>query len=249
MSDEQSEKPRTKNGRTYSPQTLARVVTRFKQLRQNPRLELLEACRMIGEEFDPPIPTNSVYKIVDRFRPTAMLASDFLRSKAFRMAKRLVREADSGQLIDILSRANMGVIAPKSSGEGGNQGFVLSVQADSCGAVRVGMASGMQRELPAATGEDYAETDPWRDERVQSGTAPQRFLQRAEGDEPEAGARHRHLGAGQAEGQAAGRGDTGRQGLETKEERLQRLLASAKARIASKRDAPDPESDGGAGVR
>lgn len=244
-----SDGPPTKHGLKYTPQVLAQCVTRFKQLRRNPHLEMLEACKIIGEEFTPPIPTNSVYKIIDRFRPTNMLASDYLRSKAFRMAKRLVKEADAGQLIDLLSRSSMGVVAPKTAPDEGQRGFFLSVQAESCGAVRVGVATGSTaRELPAHTGDEYAADDPWRDERVQRETAPQRFLEGQGGDESEAGSRHRYLRTEQAEGRteglASGRGDSGRQDIETADERRQRLIASAKARIDAARRAQDAECAG-----
>jgi hypothetical protein len=94
-----------------------------------------------------PIKPDSVYRTIRRFRPTVDMAALHLKASAYRLARRVVNKASVEQSIDILSRSNMGVLAPAKAQMSGPTGFFLSVKADTCGAVTVGAAIG---ELPAS---------------------------------------------------------------------------------------------------
>lgn len=83
---------------------------------------------------------QTIAAAVLRLSPSTGVAQDYLKSRALKMARRVVKEAKANELIDVLSRPNMGVLAPKQDA-GGQTGFFLSVSVDTCGAVKVGAGS------------------------------------------------------------------------------------------------------------
>lgn len=117
---------------------LAEMVTRYKELKSR-GLGIMEACEAVALELGRE--TSTIYHAVRRLQPTTDLAQTYLQSQALRLAVRAVRKANVTEAIDILSRKNMGVLAPKTEEQGGAGGFFLSVQADSCGAVKIGIAT------------------------------------------------------------------------------------------------------------
>lgn len=96
---------------------------------------------------------------ITRLNPTTDLAKMFIRARAMKLVKRLVNKAGPSEIINILERPSMGVLdAPSKVGEG-QGGFFISVSADTCGAVKVGVAQGIERpQLEAA-----ADFDPFAD--------------------------------------------------------------------------------------
>src|SRR5438874_2067965 len=129
-----------KRGRNpVPPHIAAQIFMRFKQLRKQGE-HVMPACEIIAKELGENFSVKTVWGVVDRLRPTDQLASVYLKSQAMRLAIRLVKQADAAQAMELLSRPSIGVIAPKAreNSGGGDGGFFLSVQVDSCGAVKVG---------------------------------------------------------------------------------------------------------------
>lgn len=100
-------------------------------------LGMMRLYELVGEEtgFD----AKTVSRVWRMMQPTTGLAIDFIRARAFRMARRVVNEGSVDALINILERPNVGVLDPVKKVESGGGGFFISVQADSCGAVNVGV--------------------------------------------------------------------------------------------------------------
>lgn len=149
-------KPRKKLGPKLSIPDLADIIGRLKGLRAS-GIAIGEACEVVAQEMgrEP----SAIYAAWKRLSPTVDIAEVYLRSQAFKLATRVVREANVDQAIDILSRKNVGVLAPKTEEGSGQGGFFLSVQADSCGAVKI--AGGHVPQLPVANEfEMYKETTP-----------------------------------------------------------------------------------------
>ena len=72
-----------------------------------------------------------------RFYPTKGLAERYLRANALKMAMRVVQEANVEETIDVLSRPNIGVLAPAvKPGATQNFGIFTNIQLDSLGAVQ-----------------------------------------------------------------------------------------------------------------
>lgn len=129
---------------------MAAICARVKALRAQ-GLGISEACDAVALEFGK-VPAT-VYSMVKRFEPTTELAETYLKSQAFRLATRVVREANVEQAIDILARKNMGVLAPKTEEGAGQGGFFLSVSADTCGAVKVVAGQAGAQRLGGSEGE------------------------------------------------------------------------------------------------
>src|ERR1700680_4687918 len=88
------------------------------------------------------IDSREVDRVVESFLPTTDIAREYLKARSFRLAVRAVRKANVDQALDILSRPNIGVLAPQAEGgSGGAGGFFLSVSAETCGAVKVTAAA------------------------------------------------------------------------------------------------------------
>lgn len=93
---------------------------------------------------------QTIAAIWKRHRSTAKLATMKIQAQASAIVEKIIEKAPTNELIDILSRPNIGVLEPMKSGNGGG-GFIVSVSADSCGGVKVGVAGGFEpAALPAA---------------------------------------------------------------------------------------------------
>lgn len=129
------------------PADMEEMLARYKQLKQS-GLGIMEACEVVGQEWGRHVQT--VYDLMRRLSSTTGVAEHYLKAQAMRLAVRVVRDASAQEAIDLLSRKNMGVIAPKQEAGAGNTGFFLSVQADSCGAVKIGVSNQAPEPEPPA---------------------------------------------------------------------------------------------------
>lgn len=121
----------------------------------------MDAYRTVGELTGRK--PESIAAIIKSLQPTTNLATHLLRARAFQLASKLVREANTEQIIDILERPNIGVLAPKQEAAG-QGGFFLSVTADSCGAVKVGAGQtsslrGLDRPPALPPGREWTQDD------------------------------------------------------------------------------------------
>lgn len=143
------------SGNRIPDHTRQLILERFDHYRRQ-GLPLMQAYTAVGAEVGRD--ARVVGAFVNRMRPTVGAARMYLRSKALKLAKRLVAKANTPEILDILSRPSMGVIDPavKSGGEG--MGFQLLVSADSCGAVKVGLQAGsmVSQDEPVAAFDPYA---------------------------------------------------------------------------------------------
>lgn len=126
-------------------------------------MAIMEAYKRVGALLgrDPKV----VGVTIARLRPTTDLGKMYLRAKSFRLVKRLVAKASPAEIIDILQRPSIGVLDPvKKIDGGGGGGFFMSVNVESCGAVKVGamQAQAPQPQLEAHNAEDDgANFDPF----------------------------------------------------------------------------------------
>jgi hypothetical protein len=117
---------------------------------QSKDIGMMRVYELVSEEtgFD----SKTVGRVWRMLQPTTGLAVDFIKARAFRMARKIVNEASVPDMIDILSRPNIGVLEPIKKVEGGaGGGFFLSVAMDSCGGVQVSAAAGVQPQPLAPT--------------------------------------------------------------------------------------------------
>lgn len=161
-----------KRARKMTPPDMAFIVARVKKVMAN-GVGITEACEAVALELgrEP----GTIYSLMHRLAPTTDIAQAYLQSSALRLAMRVVREANVSESVDILGRKNMGVLSPKQEESAGQGGFFLSVQAESCGAVKVGVmvGSGAQRqegrrEAPALTGASIGEPEFYQSIDVQA---------------------------------------------------------------------------------
>lgn len=124
---------------------LQEILTRFDYWRKRGK-GLQECYELIGQEVGRS--TKVIGVTINRHRPTAGAARLYLQNRAYALARKLVRDADAPLILELLSRPSLGVIDPVQKTGGGEGGFFLSVTADSCGAVKIGVAT--QQALPAA---------------------------------------------------------------------------------------------------
>lgn len=129
-------------GRKLRPHVIAEVMKRYKRYRREGK-RIMEACELVAEKMG--LQTETVYAVQNRMQPTTGLATDMLKAGAAKLMGRVLRKANVDQAIDLLSRANIGVLAPEKGG-GGDTGsqFVIGVAVDSLGAVKVGVQIGSQ---------------------------------------------------------------------------------------------------------
>lgn len=113
------------------------ILARFRQHKAMGK-GTMEACELIGKTHGRAHTT--IWAVIKRLTPTTGLAADYIKAQAYRLAHKIVKEGSVEQAIDVLSRPNIGVLEPIKKGEIGGGGFYLSVQSDSCGAVKVGVA-------------------------------------------------------------------------------------------------------------
>lgn len=122
------------------PEEKAEVLGRYAQLRKR-GTPVMECCEIIANETGRS--PESIWYIKQHYTPTVDIAEAYLKASAYKMTRRMVRKADARLLSDILSRPNIGVLAPESAPETSTQsGFFLNVSADACGAVSVKAAIG-----------------------------------------------------------------------------------------------------------
>lgn len=85
-----------------------------------------------------------------RLRPTVNLAQVKLKAAAARLVDRVIAKANVEEAMDLLSRPNIGVLEPMKGNQAGEGGFFMSVSADSCGAVKIGVQMGNAPALAPA---------------------------------------------------------------------------------------------------
>lgn len=132
------------------------IMARFNQHRAQNK-SIMESCELIGKHLQRD--TTTIWAVIRRLRPTSGIAGDYIRANAFKLAHRVVEQASVEQALDILSRPNIGVLEPIKKGEVGGGGFYLSVQSDSCGAVKVGVA---MPGLNPAQGANHEQNNPYQ---------------------------------------------------------------------------------------
>lgn len=81
---------------------------------------------------------KTIENFIRRNRSTVEYAKMKLRGAASDIVDKIIDKAPTHELIDILSRPNIGVLDPIKKVEGGG-GFILNVSAESCGAVKIGV--------------------------------------------------------------------------------------------------------------
>lgn len=124
--------------RQFRTHEIADILSKYRVMTKEQGYLVKDACAKIGEETGRS--PDTIYNLVKRFAPTVEPAKAYLSAQALRLAMRIVRKANVQESIDILQRPDIGVLAPKQEGgPGPGTGFFLSVQADSCGAVKVGV--------------------------------------------------------------------------------------------------------------
>lgn len=147
-------------GVPIQPDELQHMLDLFNDLRKR-GLSIMECYKRIGLllERDPKV----VGVTINRLRDTTPLAKMYLRSKSYRLVKRLVAKAGPAEIIDILQRPSVGVLDPIKKVEGGGGGFFLTVNADSCGAVKVGVLQPPVQEQKQLESGDEPQFDPFAD--------------------------------------------------------------------------------------
>lgn len=133
LPQETGDSPSPRKSRRFSLTDINEILNRYKRLTKQEGRSISEACATIAEERHRS--PDSIRTLIRRFQPNVDGAEAYVRANALRLAMRVVRKATVDQSIDILSRSNVGVLAPKQEGGGAGGGFFLSVQADSCGAM------------------------------------------------------------------------------------------------------------------
>lgn len=130
--------------RKFKITEISDIISTFKRLTTVQNVPIGEACARIAGDYGRT--KDVIYALVRRFVPSVDAADAFLKANALRLAMRVVRKADVDQAIDVLSRSNIGVLAPKQEAGGNAGGFFLSVTAETCGAVS--MKVGMVQQPP-----------------------------------------------------------------------------------------------------
>lgn len=114
---------------------LSEIVSLHKRYTQAENRPVKESLDLIAERMgrSPEV----IKQVIRRFRPAVDGAEAYLKAQSLRLAMRVVRKANVDQSIDVLSRSNIGVLAPKTEGGSTGGGFFLSVQAEHLGAVGI----------------------------------------------------------------------------------------------------------------
>lgn len=126
--------PRQIGGLGIRAVELDEILGLWEQLKKQDTPPMI-AYKAIGEELgrDPAV----IAGVIRRLRPTADSAKIYIKSKALKLAMKMVRDAKVPEIMDILSRPSIGVLDPPARNEGGGGGFFLSVTAETCGAVKI----------------------------------------------------------------------------------------------------------------
>lgn len=146
---------------------IAEIVERFEAVKKLGHTDS-QSYNVVAREMG--IDAASVRHHVKALRSTVQLAKRKLLSKASAMVDRIVEKAPTSELIDILSRPNIGVLEPAQKNNNSGGGFFLSVEVGSLGGVRATAAMLPDAQVPAAlppapadvidvTGEGYAQDD------------------------------------------------------------------------------------------
>lgn len=90
---------------------------------------------------------KTIEAFIRRMRSTTSLAQMKVKARAAELMDKVMDKAAPGELIDILSRPNIGVLEPMRKTEG-STGFILNVSAESCGAVKIGILHNSQGAAP-----------------------------------------------------------------------------------------------------
>lgn len=92
-------------------------------VKRNPHRTLAEVSAEFGRDI------HTISKLLKRLRPTTELARATLLSRANELVTRVADKADIDQLIDVLSRPNVGVLDPVANkgGGGAHVGILVSV--------------------------------------------------------------------------------------------------------------------------
>lgn len=102
-------------------------------VKKYPQKTIREVAREFGRD------ESTISRLLKQFRPTTELARATILARASQLVERVADKADVDQLIDILSRPNVGVLEPvagKGGGSGGaNVGILVSVQQGSLAAI------------------------------------------------------------------------------------------------------------------
>lgn len=99
---------------------------------------------------------RTIQGVMRKLLPTTKLATAKLRAASSKLVDRLIAKAEVPDILDILSRPNIGVLAPASKGgSDGPTGIFVSVNAESCGAVKLGVVTG--QALPPSPTQEAAD--------------------------------------------------------------------------------------------
>lgn len=139
-----------------------RILLGFDQYRREEHGIML-ACTMISEDLGRDgysLAPKAVWNLLQRLRPTTDIAKMYLKARAYKLARRIVRKANVSEAIDLLSRPDMGVIAPKLASDNAvGGGFFLSVEMDTCGAVKIGAGAQVVGQLASSLDSLRSPTD------------------------------------------------------------------------------------------
>jgi transposase-like protein len=103
------------------------------------RVEDGEPITRIAEDLGRP--RQTIYRFLLSMRDTTALARRVFRAGAYQLAERVVQHATVDQALDVLARPGIEVIAPApASPKAGSPSVLVSVSAEACGAVLVGVA-------------------------------------------------------------------------------------------------------------
>lgn len=107
-------------------------------------LNQVEIAKKLGRHH------SAISRFCKRMFGTTELAEQYLKSKSLEMAKKVVKHATVEETIEVLSRPNIGVLAPVKQVESGPR-ILISVGQDSIGAIQ----SGQRDHLGLTPGQDH----------------------------------------------------------------------------------------------
>lgn len=137
---QREEPPVNSAGNTLPAEELAELWGYYRYYRSQNK-SINESCALTGLKLGKS--PSAIYAHTKKLRNTTALAGDILKSGAADLARRIIEKANVEQAIEVLTRSNIGVLAPKSAGEGGGGGGIfINVQAENLGAVKVGVLQG-----------------------------------------------------------------------------------------------------------
>lgn len=153
-------------GTPIEDEEIAEILTQYHLERKKGRLNK-EACTNIGVKVGRR--WEVIAHLVARYASTGMLAKAIIEKGSAQLARRIIQEADVSESIDVLERIK--VLEPKA-GKGASEGgptLMLSVSAESCGAVMIGVnqygTQGQQASREGVPSGDHvlaiSDEDPW----------------------------------------------------------------------------------------